>query len=51
MSNIMKIRLEGDELLRAARPTDGRGEANSRFSQFCERLNTVQCLCPVCIIC
>jgi len=47
----MKIRPEGDELLRADRSTDGHDEANSRFSQFCERLKTVPYLCPICIIC
>jgi hypothetical protein len=49
MLSFMKIRPEGDDLLRADRPTDGHDEANSRFSQFCERLKTIPC--PVCIIC
>jgi hypothetical protein len=34
---ILKIRPLGTELLLAGRGTDGHGEANSRFSQFCER--------------
>jgi len=50
MSNFMKIRPEEDELLRADRPTDGHDGANSRFSQFCEHLKTVLCLCPVYIL-
>jgi len=33
----MKIRLVGAELFHAERRTDGHNEANSRFSQFCER--------------
>jgi hypothetical protein len=41
MSNIMKIRPVGAELLHVDERTDGRtdghDEANSRFSQFCER--------------
>jgi len=32
----MKIRPVGAELLHADRRTDRQGEANSRFSQFCE---------------
>ena len=33
----MKIRLLGAELFHADGQTDRRDEANSRFSQFCER--------------
>jgi hypothetical protein len=39
----MKIRPVGAELFHAEGWTDGHDEANSRFSQFCERaLKTVQ---------
>jgi hypothetical protein len=37
MSNFIKICLVGDELFHADGPTDKRDEANSRFSQLCER--------------
>jgi hypothetical protein len=40
ISNLIKIRPVGTELLRADRLTEWRTdghEANSRFSQFCER--------------
>ena len=41
MSNFVKIRLVGAELFHAygqtERQTDRHDEANSRFSQFCER--------------
>ena len=44
MSNFMKIRPVGAELFHADRQTDGQtgrhDEANSRFSQFCERAET-----------
>ena len=33
----MKIRLVGAELYHAGGQTDGHGEDNSRFSQFCAR--------------
>ena len=33
----MKIRLVGVELSHADGRTDGHGEANDRYSQFCER--------------
>jgi len=33
----MKIRLVGAELFHAVARTDGHNEANSCFSQFCER--------------
>jgi hypothetical protein len=36
ISNFMKIRLVGAELLNAAKRTDGHDEVNSRFLQFCE---------------
>jgi len=43
-SNFMKIRPVGAELFHADRQTDGQtgrhDEANSRFSQFCERAET-----------
>ena len=35
--NLMNIRPMGAELFHAERRTDGHEEANSRFSQFCER--------------
>ena len=38
MSNFMKIRQLGDELLHAGGRTEKHEEANSRFSQFCECL-------------
>jgi hypothetical protein len=37
MPNYMKIRPVGAELFHAEGRTDGHDEANSRFSQFCER--------------
>ena len=37
ISNFMKIRPVGAELFHAERQSDGQDEANSRFSQFCER--------------
>jgi hypothetical protein len=37
ISNFMKISLLGAELFHANRGTDGHDEANSSFSQFCER--------------
>jgi hypothetical protein len=37
----MKIRTVGTELSYADRRTDRHNEANSRFSQFCERPHTV----------
>ena len=39
ISNFMKIRPVGAELVHAERETNGQthDEANSRFSQFCER--------------
>jgi hypothetical protein len=36
ISNFMKIRPEGAELSHADGRTDGHGEANSRFSKFCD---------------
>jgi hypothetical protein len=36
-SSFIKIRPVGAELLREDVQTDGHDEANSRFSQFCER--------------
>jgi hypothetical protein len=38
ISNFMKIRPVTAELFHADGRTDGHGEANSRFSQFCERI-------------
>jgi hypothetical protein len=37
MSNLMKIRLVGADLLRTDEQTERPDEANSCFSQFCER--------------
>jgi len=37
ISNFTKIRPAGAELLHADGQTDKHDEANSRFSQFCER--------------
>jgi hypothetical protein len=37
ISSFIKIRLVRAELFHADRQTDRHGEANSRFSQFCER--------------
>jgi len=37
ISNFMKIRAIGAELFHADGWTDGHDEANSHFSQFCER--------------
>jgi len=37
ISNLKKIRPAGAELFHADRRMDGRDEANSRSSQFCER--------------
>ena len=36
ISNFMKIRLMGEELLYVVGRTDRHDEANSRFSKFCE---------------
>jgi len=33
----MRIRPQGGELFHSERQTDRHGEANSRFSQFCEK--------------
>jgi hypothetical protein len=38
LPNFMKIRLQGAELFHTDRRTDRHDEANSRFSQFCERV-------------
>jgi len=38
VSYFIKIRLVGAELLHADGQTDRHGEANRRFSQFCERV-------------
>ena len=38
LPNFMKIRLQGAEMFHVDRRTDGYDEANSRFSQFCERV-------------
>jgi len=37
ISNSMKFRPVGADLFQADGRTDGQDEANSRFSQFCER--------------
>jgi len=39
ISSFMKIRPMGAELFLAVRLTAGHNEANSRFSQFCERVS------------
>jgi len=38
----MKIRLVGAELLNADGHTERQDEANSRFSEFCERVENMQ---------
>jgi len=40
MSNVVQIRPVGAELFHADGQTDRRDEANSRFSQPCERIKT-----------
>jgi hypothetical protein len=42
ISNFMKIRPVGAELFDADGQTDRRDEANSRFSQFCEKRLKIQ---------
>jgi hypothetical protein len=43
IENFVKIRPVGTELFHAYWPTDGRDEANSRFSQSCEGAKKESC--------